>query len=202
MLTWAYPARAASVTKVRIAGVTAATLALSTATLAIVMSVSRWLLCVALVATGLSAVAQVSPWKWRDKNGQVHISDMPPPREVADKDILQRPAAARSYALPPAAASAANAAVAAASAPKVDPELEARRKAAESEKDAKKKADEAAQAAARAENCKSAQGYMRTLDDGMRISRVNEKGEREVLDDQQRAAEVQRTKQAIESNCR
>jgi len=166
----------------------------------VVMSAPRWLLCIVLLAAGASAVAQTTPWKWRDRNGQVHISDRAPPSDVPDKDILQRPVAARSYALPPAAASAANAV--AASAPKVDPELEARRKATEAEKDAKKKADEAAQAAARAENCKSAQGYMRTLDDGMRISRVNEKGEREYLDDAQRAAEVQRTKQAIAANCR
>ena len=57
-----------------------------------------------LLATGLSAVAQSVTWKWRDKSGQIHISDMPPPADVPEKSILQRPTTARSYVAPPAAA--------------------------------------------------------------------------------------------------
>ena len=41
-----------------------------------------------------------------------------------------------------------------------------------------------------------------TLDSGMRMARINDKGEREILDDQQRAAELQRTNQAIAENCK
>jgi hypothetical protein len=167
------------------------------------MHASRWLLCTVLFAASLSAVAQNATWKWRDKNGQVHISDMPPPNDVPDKDILKKPTAARGYALPPAAAAASAAsAPTGASAPKADPELEARRQKAAQEKDAKRQAEEATQAAARAENCKRAQSYLRTIEDGQRIARTNEKGEREILDDQQRAAETQRTKQVIASDCR
>ena len=165
-------------------------------------SASRWLLCIALIATGLPAVAQHGTWKWRDKNGQVHISDLPPPGEVPENSILQRPSTARSYVAPPAAASAASAVAVAASGPRADPELEARRQRTQQEKDAKRKAEEEAQAVARADSCKRAQSHLRTLDDGMRIARVNDKGEREILDDQQRVAETQRTKQIIASDCR
>ena len=42
---------------------------------------------------------------------------------------------------------------------------------------------------------------MRTLNDGMRIARVNEKGEREFLSDSDRTAETERTRSAIAANC-
>ena len=45
-------------------------------------------------------------------------------------------------------------------------------------------------AAQRADNCRRARTHMATLDSGMRMSRTNDKGEREVLDDKQRADEI------------
>jgi hypothetical protein len=36
----------------------------------------------------------------------------------------------------------------------------------------------------------------------MRMARTNEAGEREILDDAQRAAELERAEQAIADNCR
>ena len=162
--------------------------------------IQRFIFCAVLAVTGASADAQQSTWKWRDKTGRVSFSDLPPPSDVSEKDILQRPSPTRTYALPAPAASAASAS-AAASAPRVDPELVARRQRAEQEKLEKRKLDDTAAAIARAANCKRAQDYMRTLDDGMRIARVNESGQREFLDDQQRAVEVQRTKQTIASDC-
>ena len=56
--------------------------------------------------------------------------------------------------------------------------------------------------AARAENCRRARSHMATLDSGIRLSRTNEKGEREILDDKQVADEMNRTRQIISSDCR
>lgn len=83
-----------------------------------------------------------------------------------------------------------------------DPELEARRKKAEDEKLAKQKADEDKSARQRADNCQRARGYQRTLQDGIRVSRTNAKGEREILDDKGRAEEMQRTQEAMQANCK
>jgi hypothetical protein len=141
-------------------------------------------------------------WKWKDARGQVVISDTPPPRDIPERDVLQKPNVAlqRSAAQPTVAASApGNETVAKA---KVDPELEARRKKAEGEQADKQKAEEAKIAAARAENCQRAKSHMSTLDSGVRLSRTNDKGEREILDDKQRADELQRTRQIIASDCR
>ncbi len=160
----------------------------------------------ALVALSLLLGATLSmpaaaQWKWRDQNGRVQYSDLPPPSGVADKDILQRPnlPTARAPASVPAAA--ASAAPAGPARKTEDPELEARRKKAEQEEAEKKKADEARASAARAENCRRAQAHLRSLDSGMRVARVAENGEREILDDAQRAAETKRAREVVASQC-
>lgn len=162
------------------------------------MRLSAWF-CVgfSLCVAALPAAAQ---WKWRDARGVVVISDMPPPRDVPERDVLQKPTLVlqRQSAAPAASAPA----VETAAKPKVDPELEARRKKAEAEQQEKHKAEEAQIAAQRADNCKRARAYADSLNSGIRLSRVNDKGEREILDDQQRAAEMQRARQAIEADCR
>ena len=151
----------------------------------------------------LMALPAAAQWKWRGKDGNVQYSDLPPPSEVADKDILQRPNSAQRRATPPPAPAASAVASAPALTPKgVDPKLEAERKKVEDAETAKKKAEEEKQAAARAENCTKAKSYQKTLDDGIRIARTNDKGEREILDDKARAEETKRTKAIITSDCK
>jgi hypothetical protein len=152
------------------------------------------LLVALLLAAALPAQAQ---WKWRDKNGQITASDLPPPREVADKDILQRPDLNARRPPPAPAASAALPAR-----PAGDKELDARKRAGEQEQQAKAKADEERLAAQRAENCRRARGQVAALDSGQRIARTNEKGEREILDDKGRAEEMRRANEVIASDCK
>jgi hypothetical protein len=149
---------------------------------------------------GVVALPAAAQWKWRDSSGQIQYSDLPPPPGVAEKDILLRPLQMQQRRpVAPAVAAAS----AAASAPKgVDPELDARRRKADQEHAAKQKVEEEKVAAARADNCQRARNYMRTLDDGVRISRTNDKGEREFLDDKQRAEETRRTREIIASDCK
>ena len=85
---------------------------------------------------------------------------------------------------------------------RVDPELEARKKKTEQEQTDKLKAEEDKVAAQRAENCRRARSHMASLDSGIRLSRTNDKGEREILDDKQRADEINRTRQIMASDCR
>ncbi len=149
--------------------------------------------------------AALAQWKWRDANGVTQYTDRPPPPGTPDSHILTRPAGARApkivSASAPAAASAPDA-KASAPAKSSDPELEAKRKKAEEQKAAERKAEEDKQAKVRSDNCERARGYERSLQSGQRIVRTNEKGEREVLDDTGRSEEMQRTREAIDSNCR
>ena len=84
----------------------------------------------------------------------------------------------------------------------VDKALEEKKKQAEQAEAARKQAEEAKLAAQKAENCKRAQDAKATLDSGMRIARLNANGEREVLDDQARAAEMKRVQDVIRSECK
>jgi hypothetical protein len=153
------------------------------------------LLCV--LALAVPAQAQ---WTWRDKDGRINASDRPPPRDVPDKDILTRPAV-RATAARTAASAASAAASTAATAPQ-DRELEARKKAAEQDRAAKGKADEERVNAQRADNCRRARSQLAQLESGQRLSRINDKGEREVLDEPARNAELQRAREVIAADCR
>jgi hypothetical protein len=162
-------------------------------------------LLVAVALGALLTLPAAAQWKWRDGRGQIQYSDLPPPQGTADKDILQRPAggAARAQAVPIGAAPAASAASAPPLTAKgVEPELEAKKKKQEQDEADKKKAEEQRIAALRADNCIRARAQMRTLDSGVRIARTNDKGEREILDDKQRADETKRARDTIASDCK
>ena len=158
------------------------------------------LLHLALLASLLMAgiVPAQAQWMWKDKDGRVTASDLPPPRDIAEKDILQRPDV--NARKPAPAASAAS--VAAGGKPPVDPQLEARRRAADQEQLAKARAEEDRLAQQRAENCRRARSHLSALETGQRIARTNDKGEREVLDDKGRAEEMRRANDIIASDCK
>jgi hypothetical protein len=150
--------------------------------------------------TLLAALPADAQWKWRDKDGRITVSDRPPPREVPEKDILSKPNLPARAATPAAATTPA----AAASAPPtaLEREVQARKRAAEEEKAAKARAEEERNATRRAENCRQARNQLTALESGQRIARTNDKGEREVLDDQGRAQETQRAREVIAADCR
>lgn len=160
----------------------------------------------ALALLSLTLLLAVPPaqaqWMWRDKEGRVTASDRPPPRDIADKDILQRPVPeARRVVMAAPAASAASA-VQNTAPTALDKEVQARKKAAEAEQAAKAKADEERNAARKAENCRNARSNLSTLESGVRIARTNDKGEREILEDAARNEEMRRAREVIASDCR
>jgi len=167
----------------------------------------RYLPLVGAAILLLAAQSALAQWKWKDAQGQTHVSDTPPPREVLDKDILQRPnqgpkRIAQSSTSPSTSASAGATGASAASSPKVDAELEARKAKADAEQKARAKAEEDKLAAQRAENCQRARQQVTTLQSGQRIARLNAKGEREVLDDQARGQELQAAQRVVASDCK
>lgn len=151
-----------------------------------------------LAALLLIAPAAQAQWKWRDERGQIHASDLPPPRSIPDKDVLQRPPPVVYKARP------ASPAASAASAAKVtsDPALEEKKRQAEQAEAARKRAEETKLAAQRKDNCTRARDQLVMLDSGQRIARVGADGEREYLSDEQRTQESQRARAAMASDCR
>lgn len=174
---------------------------------------ARHLLLLALACCfSITAAAQ---WQWLDQHGRKVFSDRPPPSDVADKNILQRPrgapAPAAAKSAPDGAAAAVTSAAPAAQAPPSaadsgrDAQLEANKAKAEAAEKAQKQAAEKAQlqktAQLRADNCRRAQQAKTSLESGRLMSYINAQGERIFMDDAARTAELARTQQAISDNC-
>ena len=172
------------------------------------MKSARALFFALAMATSLTAAAQ---YQWIDKNGSRVYSDVAPPADIPAKNILKQPRGsslsapvteAPAQAAPAAAAASAATPASGPATAGVDKALEEKKQQAEAAEAAKKKAEEQKLAQARAENCKRAREGKATLDSGVRMARTNEKGEREVLDDTQRAAELKRINGIIQSDCK
>jgi len=165
--------------------------------------------CCLLLVLGSASTLATAQWQWQDNDGRMVFSDRAPPATVPDKAIVKRPGAAQLApvdraddatgsgvaALPAAASSTANSAG-------TDKELLEKKKKADAEEAAKLKAEEQRVLAAKAENCQRAKASKAGLESGMRLSRINAKGEREILDDAARAAELKRAQAVIDSDCK
>ena len=68
--------------------------------------------------------------------------------------------------------------------------------------EAERKATEAqAEARRAAAACDDARTQARTLESGIRVARVNERGEREVLDEAARASQLESARRSIREHC-
>lgn len=165
-----------------------------------VAPVARTLVALALACVAASASAQ---YVWLDNTRHKVFSDRPPPMDIPERNILKQPGAGTRPIAPAGASDIAPPAPAAAPKPPgKDGDLEEKRKQAQASDDAKRKSDEARQAAARADNCARAQQSANSLGSGMRIAQVDASGERSYMDDQTRAAELQRVQSIVASDCR
>lgn len=165
-------------------------------------------------ALALTCIAASAQWQWIDKDGRKVFSDRAPPADILDKNIVKRPqgrgastksADAASTDAESTPGAAAPALVPAAPAvPKgagVDKDLEAKKKQAADAEIAKRKAEEERLTKAKVENCARAKQAKATYDSGIRVARTNTAGEREILDDAARAAEVKRIQGVISTDC-
>lgn len=174
------------------------------------------LCCLPFVMT-LPASAEV--YKWKDKSGKMQYSDSPPLSNIPYTTLSGKKPAQPAQAAPaadpnkptdPAAKQAAGAAgVPGGPNTPADPKA-AKDKAAQDPKDkaakdaeAKKQEEEkkAAEKKAKEQACKTARSKLAQFEQGGRIYRVNEKGEREYYGDKEIAAEIQNAKDDVAANC-
>lgn len=133
-------------------------------------------------------------YEWRDTRGMLNYSDRPPPGVAAK---LVRPGNS--------AAAADDAGSGESGEPQTPAWMERDRELRERRAqtaEARARADEERRlAAAREADCKQARNQLLALESGQRISRFNERGERVILDDTARAAELARTRTWLDANC-
>ncbi len=156
-----------------------------------------------LLSMVLCATAASAQWQWLDKDGRKVYSDRAPPADIPDKNVLQQPgnrSKAMAVAIAPSA-SAASAAKAGIKLADVDKELADKKKAADDAEGARVKAVEERIATIKQDNCNRAKQAKVQLDTPIRLTRVNEKGEKEMLDTAARDAEARRIQSIIASDC-
>lgn len=174
----------------------------------------------------LAAPVLAGTWQWRDASGRMVYSDQPPPSSVPASRILRAPmpaqgagvqaaplaAAAASTApgpgtpagagrIPPATGQSATGSGDPAPRSWVEKEQASRKRALEREEAERKQGAEREQAARNAHACEEARTALRTLESGLRMSYVDDKGERQVLDDAERARRAETARQEIARNC-
>jgi hypothetical protein len=146
----------------------------------------------------------LAQWQWLDQSGRKVFSDQPPPADVPPSRILRQPGGRVVVPVAVEPDAAAKPTAAATSAPKLsgkDQALEEKKKQLESAEAAKKKEDEEKRAVARQDSCNRARQAKATFDSGVRIARTNTKGEKEFLDDKERAAEAKRAEDTVARDC-
>jgi hypothetical protein len=161
-----------------------------------------------IVTLVLPAGAQAQ-WAWRDAAGNITYSDSPPPADVRPDAILHQPSpveparndagngrsdgsapAARETPRPPSPAKSL-----------AEQEADFRKRQAAREKAEQKQAEDEAKAAQRAADCNQARGYLEMVEGGTRLLRPDASGNRNFMDDEQRAAEIAKTREQIAKNC-
>ena len=176
--------------------------------------VIRAIITTAIVLAGFASAPSEAQWAWKDGNGRLVYSDRPPPSDIKPANVVRQPST-QALANPapasgplddsgkPSDAKNSDAKNPAPNAPKTiaEREMEFRKRQQERADSDKKAAEEQTKNATKTAECDRAHGYMKSLEDGVRITRTDASGNREFLDDAQRAAEADRTRKIIQSTC-
>jgi len=152
----------------------------------------------------LMPVLARAQWMWKDDQGHTIVSDQGPPSSVPNSRILRSPSGTQSFS-PPASGSEDNAS---------DASKDTQDKtAAEKEMDFQKRQKDAADAARKqqelakkqqqvAQLCTNLRANLNMLQSGIRVARMDAQGERYIMDDTQRSAEMARAQNEISQNCK
>ena len=152
------------------------------------------LIVLALLAA-TSAYCEV--YKWVDPDGTVQYSDQPPPGAVKEQSLGIKSKTSGSEA-PGTEKTAPKA-----SGPKtyIEQDAEFRKRQVETAEKRAKEEKALADAQERRQNCELARANLRTLQSGVRATRINDKGEQEYLDDNQRQQEMANAQKGVDSWC-
>jgi Domain of unknown function (DUF4124) len=154
---------------------------------------SGWLAIALLAASSLTLAEDV--YKWVDKEGNVHYSDLPPSAVEAKKLVKKT----KDAVTPPSAAAQPGQSKPAATF--ADKELEFRKRKVEAEDAEKKQQLAKAEAKKKEDHCRSLHGNLRTLQEQGRVYRYNDKGEKTFLEDKERKQELAAVEGEIREHC-
>jgi hypothetical protein len=144
------------------------------------------LLCIVM----LPVLAHAEIYKWKDKDGRVRYSDVPPPSNIKQESLYGKkiPKPTNQQPLAPVEGETGNAIEKAnekASADKVPltKEEAAAKRANDAEQEKQENEAKQAEAKFKEESCKAARANLQAYNQGGRITKANEEGNREYLSD-------------------
>ncbi len=147
------------------------------------------LLLASLLALPVAANAEI--YKWKEKDGTVRYSDTPPPSNVPHESLGGR------KAVPTKPANDAGT-----EAQKVANPEKADAQPKETPEQAKERLKtEEANLKIKQQNCATARANLQTFEQGGRISRMNEQGEREYFDDEALAKGAEKARKEVAEFC-
>lgn len=145
-------------------------------------------------------LAHAEIYKWKDKNGAIRYSDVPPPSNVPHESLGKR--AGKTPA--PVEAPAPSTPTSPPSTQKQSPnnnETDAGQRQDEAE-DAKRKAQAAEEELqAKQQNCSTAKANLENYKQGGRVYKMNEQGEREYMGDAELAAAIDNAQGEVDKYC-
>ena len=169
------------------------------------------LLLALLAFTAVSTLSQAEVYKWKGKDGTIKYSDTPPPSNIKQEAINGKRkvgAPTGKQPLSPVDATVATPTLAQPSdgkdtlEPSVNPEDAAARKRQQSaEAEKLNKQQKESESKRKAENCSAAKANMQSYTQGGRVYKMNEKGEREYLDESGFKAGREKAQKEINENC-
>ena len=153
------------------------------------------------LALCIAVPASAQLYKWVDSNGKVQYSDKPPPSNFKTEKLRAPPPPAPA---PAAAGEGGTQKDAAKKGPMTANEQEQafRKRQLEAKKADEEAAQKQAEASERAENCKRAKAALTSLQIGGRMARIDEKGERVIMGDQEMAQATAKAQQEADAACR
>lgn len=138
----------------------------------------------------MSAAIAMNIYSWRDAAGKIHYSDAPPP-DARDVRSLKSPAKGEATSAPTAKPRTA-----------AEMEMDFRKRQNDAKDAGIKAAKEQEEAEQRRSMCQTLRSNLATLQSGVQVARTSEKGEREFIDDTQRAADIEKIRAQLEQACK
>lgn len=171
------------------------------------------MLCALLLA--LPVLAHAETYKWKDKNGVIQYTDTPPPsnikqelfgRKKAVKPTGREPLSKaisepQTPAKDPNKVAGKDEAKASAAAAKEKADLDAKKRQQQAEVDKLMKQEKEAQAKAKQDNCNAAKANFETYNQGGKVFKVTEKGERVYMGDKDIEANKDKASKEISQYC-
>ena len=151
------------------------------------------ILGLALLASSLIAHAQV--YQWKDANGKTIVSDTPPPGGVK---------ASRSFGGSPSMSIEKPAATSDANAPKsmADKDADFKKRQQDNKLKSELKAKDEEFAKEKQQFCEQARRQIATMEAKGPVATVNEKGEQQLMNADQRMEEIERVRKQMAENCK